>query len=184
MSEKNTHEQDLEWLREIATGARAENALTEKYFNPLGMFFKKNARRQDKADDLRQQLFYEITLATRAGKIKIEKTTFIAYLYGVARKKVARSWKVDDRNRQRNVPHDTDDPTPKAVLDKPDLEKSVQDKITLEELLAKLGPREREILFDYYVAGLSGEEIKQKYGYSSAAAARKDIERIRKRAKE
>jgi len=184
MSEKNTHEQDLEWLREIATGARAENALTEKYFKPLGMFFKKNARRQDKADDLRQQLFYEITLAARAGKIKIEKTTFSAFLYGAARNKLSRSWKVADRDQQRNIPLGADDPTPKAAIDKSDVQKSVLDKITLDEMLSKLEPREREILFDYYVAGLSGEEIKRKYGYDSAAAARKDIERIRKRAKE
>ena len=174
MSEKTAHEKDLEWLREIETGARAEEILVKKYFQPIDTFLKKNARRKDKAEDLCQELFYEITLAARAGKIKIKETTFSAYLYGAARKKVFKSWTVPP-----HVSLDGDD-SAQNKLKAPDLEKLLMDKLTLAELALKLDERDQNILLDYYIAGLTSEEIKEKYVYNTAAAARKDIERIRK----
>lgn len=169
------------WVGRIRGGDRsAEDALV-RFFQPrIYAFAQRTLRDTVRAEDVVQETLWAAVKTLREGRLE-DPPKLAAFVYGVARRRVADLHRKTSRNRHVEWPADFDPPANTSAAEE-DRQRMVQAQAVIQDL----EPADRNILQMLLVEGLGMTEIGEKLQLRADAvrqrksrALRRVLERIR-----
>lgn len=125
---------------------------------------------QDTLLDIFQEAIAELFLKVKANKYHSEKASVKTYLFSIAKNYICElnrnGWFNGSCSFSPEISSDKELNIPDQVLDDPQLEG------TIDELLGKLGHKQRKVMELYYLEGYSMKQIAKKLGYNSSDAVK------------
>lgn len=159
--EKDIYEEDIQlWERLLKDERQALSELFKKYYRPLLNYGLKIIPQEELVKDSIQELFYSIW----EGRANLSEIEYIrSYLYISLRRTIFRQNEIKQNRNKRD--HSYSEEFFQHIVDTEKLmmmeEFKKEQKRELKKALAKLNPREKEVIFLKFYSGLSNTEIAQ-----------------------